>query len=808
MDREVARRAVLGALFGAGVSGVYASPAQGPLGQFAPLSGSVWQSARTTRQSTVDSPYGDGTVRYDDDGVPHVQSEDERGLYFAVGYTQAVDRLFQMDLQRRLFRGELSAVVGDVTLDSDRFHRQMAFREAAEVTAEQLDGTAVAEVVDAYAEGVNRAIEQETLPIEFQFLGYEPEPWTRADTALIEKLIAWSLTGDFQTLRRSLVRQRLSDRYDSERARAMADSLYPNRYDHDAPIIRDHHDTGEFRIGTDQQRRQTVRDDGGTDPPGQELVDWLGQFESPANFGSNSWVVGTEHAAGDAPLLANDPHLSLQAPPTWYEMHIDGPTHRARGVTFPGTPIVVIGENDHGAWGFTNAGADVIDFYRYDHDGETYQYGTERREFETRTEEIEVDGGPNETVEVTQTVHGPVVERAEQEVGVAWTGLSATKTMQSMYELSHSDGLETARSAVEKFDCPTQNFVYADRDGNTLYYMTGRVPIRRIDGDPVRGDQVFDGSAREGEWDGYEPFGPSTWEGFVPDSAKPQVENPAYMGTGNQQIVRDDQLDYYLSESYSSPYRGTRIYELLDQLVASEDPIEQGDLREIGRDTYDGRADTLVEPLAEAARDSDDQRLVEAAETLADWNFHLDADSRGALLFDTWFRHYREILFEDHFDDLDLDDSYYPHDVVVVQFSTDSEWIPDRGREAVMREALEATLDELDEEGHEIYGDVNHTGHITHQLGLGFLAYPEFARGGGRQSVWNYGREGPWGGSWEMQVDLDGDLLGVLPGGNSGRYFSEHYDDQVERWANGEYRTLSREIEGDIVTEFVGGDDE
>jgi penicillin amidase len=810
MDRKLSRRALLGALVGAGVGGAYLSPARGPLEQFSPLSGSVWESAGAGRQDSVETPHGPATVRYDDDGVPHVQSEDELGLYFAVGYTQATDRLFQMDLQRRLFRGELSAVVGDVALETDRFHRKMAFGEAAEVTAAAADGTRMADVIDAYSAGVNRAIEQETLPVEFKLLEYEPEPWQRSDTAIIEKLIAWQLTGDFQTLRRSLVRQRLTEEFDNDQAAKMADTLFPNRYDDVSPIIRDHHDVDDFTVGGERAlHQQTVPDDRATEtaPPGQELVDWLGQFESPRNLGSNSWVVGPEHTAGDGPLLANDPHLALQAPPTWYEMHVDGPDHRARGVTFPGAPVIVIGENDDGAWGFTNAGADVIDFYRYEHDGDTYQYGDERREFEKRTEKIEVDSAENETVEVKKTVHGPVVERAEQEVGVAWTGHTATETMTALYELSHSDGLESARTAITRFDCPTQNFVYADQDGNTLYYMTGRVPIRQTDGEVVRGDQVFDGSAPEGEWSGFEPFGESSWEGFVPDAAKPQVENPSYLGTANQQIVRDNRLDYYLSESYSSPFRGRRIYDKLDQRIAAGEPIDQDYLREIGRDTYDGRAERLVDPLVEAARESDDGRLEDAAAELGDWDYHLDPDSRAALVFDTWFQQYRKQLFEETFDELDLYDDYYPPDVVIAQLAPDSEWVPSAGRAQVMRDALVQTLDELDDEGHEVYGDVNHTGHIAHQLGLTFLGYPVFARGGGRQTVWNYGRNGPWGGSWEMQVDLDGDLLGVLPGGNSGRYFSEHYDDQLEQWANGEYRTLSRKIEGTVVTEFVEGDE-
>jgi penicillin amidase len=806
MDRETTRRAVLGGIVGAGVAGGLLSPASQYLEQFAPLSGSVWGAARTSRQGVVESPYGPAELRYDDEGVAGVSADAEPALYYAIGYAQGADRLFQMDLQRRLFRGQLSAVVGDVTLGSDRFHRQMAFAEAAEVTAEQLRETEIGPLLAAYRDGVNDAMEREELPLECQLLGYEPDPWTVADSALIEKLIAWQLTGSFRTLRRALVR--------GEFGAGMADQLFPARVDHDTPIIREGQGPERFGAGLSPQAGGdggSGNDGGGNgassvEPVGGPLLARLSRFEPRSELGSNSWVIGPEHTDGDAPILSNDPHLSLQAPPTWYEMQVDGPAHRARGVAFPGSPFVVIGENDHGAWGFTNAGADVIDFYRYDRDGETYRYGDERREFEVEQQEIEVDGGDNETVEVRRSVHGPVIEESGQEVGVAWTGHTATGTTVALYRLSHSAGMDEARAAIDQFDAPTQNFLYADRDGNTRYHMTGRVPIRTVDGEAVHGDQIFDGSAPEGEWAGFEPFGESTWEGFVPVSENPHVVNPEYLSTANQRIVDDDRLGYYLAASYADGYRGRRIAELLDDRVESEEPIDLDFLRTVGRDTYDGRAAEFVPDLVAAVRESDDDELRAAADRLDEWDYRMDADSRAALVFDLWMAEFRDATFAEAFEESDVDDGFRPSPATIAALSEDSRWFGSSGRAALMRRALRDALAEIDEDGHEVYGDVNHTGHIGHPLGLDFLGYDAYSRGGTGWTVWNYGRGGPWGGSWEMQDDLDGDLLGLLPGGNSGDYFSTHYDDQVERWANGEYRTLSREIEGDLTTRFVEGD--
>jgi len=170
-----------------------------------------------------------------------------------------------------------------------------------------------------------------------------------------------------------------------------------------------------------------------------------------------------------------------------------------------------------------------------------------------------------------------------------------------------------------------------------------------------------------------------------------------------------------------------------------------------------------------------------------------------------WAPERRDAIFEEPLEAASLE-GYRPSAATVAALPADSQWFGAEGRAAVMRRALRETLEEIEEAGQEVYGDVNHTGQIGHPLGLEFLGYEAHPRGGSGSTVWNYSWRGPWGGSWEMHADLDGDLFGLLPGGNSGRYFSDHYEDQIERWAAGEYRRLSREVEGDLRTRFVEGD--
>lgn len=802
MKRTNTRRALLAAGLGVGITGASFSPARSYIDRFAPLSGRAWESARTDRRSEVESPYGPATVRYDA-GVPNVTADDEAALYFAVGYVHGSDRLFQMDVQRRLMRGELAAIAGEAAFESDRFHRQLYFREAAKATVDHLLEVGEAAFVtagEAYVEGVNRALELEPLPFECQLLTYEPEPWTFTDAILIEKLIGWGLTGSVRTLRKALVRERFDD--------TLAEQLYPTRFEGATPIIREFHNAGPFGIDeqADTNERAISQTRRSRSVP-KQLVDRFVRFETPPAVGSNSWLIGPDLTANGAPIVSNDPHLQLQAPPVWYEMNLDGPNHRVRGVTFPGVPFVVIGENDHGAWGFTNSGADTIDFYTYETEanGQRYVYGDESRAFQVDEQIIDIADARPVTIETKRSVHGPVVEEAEREVGVAWTGHAATESAIGMYDLSHSTGVEQAREAIRKQDVPSQNFVYADRDGNTLYQLTGRLPIRRIDGEPVAGDRIFDGSAREGEWEGFAPFERPAWEGFVPFEDLPHVDNPDYLATANQQIVPDEQVGYYLADGYASPYRGARIYGLLEELLETDQVFDLEAMESIATDTYDGRAAALVEPLVQAARDSDDGELLAAANRLADWDFRMDPDSAPALLFHVWMDEYRAAIFDEPFEQADLGSAYYPSHGAIEQLPTDSAWFGPGGRAPVMREALRVALDRLRDESLDVYGDLAHTGVINHPLGIDFLGYPEIPRGGSGDTVWNFSPSGPWGSSWAMHVDLDGDFRALLAGGNDGRYFSDQYDDSIERWAHGDFRTLSREIEGDIAIQFREG---
>ncbi len=820
MEKDTTRRAFLAAVLGAGAGGaaVFGSDL---LGSFAPLSGRAWRGSRENVPDTVSSPYGEAAVTYDDYHVPHVEADDEEAAYYAVGFVHAADRLFEMDLVRRLMDGRLSEAVGEATVDSDVFHTKMDFRGAAEASAEEMSGSRAETLTEAYADGVNEYIETGPEPLEFGLGGYEADEWTVVDTLLVGTQISWGLTGSFNDLRRAVLRDELGDDYDR---------LYGRKFDHGAPIIRDREaaaGTAEGVEGTDTV--ETVASSDSLRSVDPELVDWLADHEPPELWGSNHWAVGGEHTESGSPILAYDPHLSLTIPPVWYEQRITVGDTDVRGAAFPGTPFVIVGQNAHGAWGFTNSGADVIDFYTYETrglegdeaDGPQYRYDGEWRDFETETRTIEVADGEDREVEVRKTVHGVLVERdlADDEletegktshVGVAWTGMTGTRESEAVYEFSRATDMDEYLDALKRMDLPTQNALYVDDSGNVLYKLTGRIPIRRDDdGEIITGDRVFDGSAGEAEWEGFEPFGQSSWDSFVPFEEKPGVTNPDYVGTANQRLVDDP--TYPIGHEYASGFRGVRVYERLDERTEDGEPIDSDFMASVQRDTVDVRARVLVPALLEA-RDEMPDSAGPWLDSMEDWDYTMDRDSEAALAFQRFYEKFREATWSDGFEEMDLEgDSWWPQEWVLVTLPPDDDFF-DGDRAAVMADAMEAAVEEIESEGWEVYGDYSRTA-IDHRFGeqVEALNYPRYPTDGTAFTVRNFHDGASAGSSWRQVSPMDDgtESLSVIPGGQSGSYFSEHYHDQLRMWADDEHKEMSFETpdDGDTI-EFRGESDE
>jgi penicillin amidase len=507
---------------------------------------------RRTRQAL---PQLDGTlripglharveVRRDQHGVPHLRAQSLDDVFFAQGYVTAQDRLFQMDLSRRLAMGQLSEILGRSTLRLDIENRTLGFPQVAARAARELDPQA-RQLMDAYAAGVNAFIHshRDHLPIEFMLLGYAPRPWRPEDSFGVALNMSKSLNN---TWHEDLVREEIRTKVSPE----LYADLFPDHSDMDHPVAE--------QIAPHTPRGQRSVSSLPPFPSASELGRIVGALTSPAEWradlGSNNWVVSGTHTQSGKPLLANDPHLAHSLPSVWYMVHLEAPGLDVSGVSLPGLPLVVIGHNRRIAWGMTNTGPDVQDLFvesfnrrnpnQYLHDGDWVPA-------QVRQETIRVRRAADYSLTVKVTRHGPVISRdGDRDLALRWTALEPGALRYPFLKLDQAQNGQQFTDALRDFIGPMQNFVYADVDGNVGYYAAGWVPIRKH-GD---GSVPVPGSTDDYDWTGYIPFED------LPHSFNPPG---GIIATANGRIVPDG-YPFFITHEWAAPFRTARIFQLLE----------------------------------------------------------------------------------------------------------------------------------------------------------------------------------------------------------------------------------------------------
>lgn len=566
-------------------------------------------------------------VRRDERGIAYVEAEDELDLYFAQGYVTAGDRLWQMDLFRRTARGELSEIFGKAALEEDKRRRNYGFAQVAEATAAQADPRSRA-VMEAYAAGVNAyidALDDKSLPAEFQLLGYRPRHWMPADSAAVGKNFA----------------EALSTTWMLDIARAAFVNLPPDKA---AALFPEVSPLDVLVVGTDKKSATPAKRTSAL-PRRTNTTELLAELSSiqqteertRARLGlnaedlaaSNNWVVSGKRTMSGKPLLANDPHLPASAPSIWYMIHLSAPGLRVAGVTAAGAPGVIIGHNERIAWGLTNLGPDVQDVYRETFDPQNprkYQTPAGWRDTEVRREEIKVRksmlGTETEAVthEVTITRHGPIVlKKGADAFALRWTALSPTATeFTAFYKLNRARDWREFGEALKDYGGATQNFVYADVDGHIGYYGAGLIPVRST-GD---GSLPYDGAKDEGEW-----------KGFIPHAELPHVFDPpsGIIVTANSRVVGSD-YPHFLTHVWAPPTRSRRIYDLL----TAKQKLTVEDFRAVQGDAYTISGATFAREAAKVARaaglDAKDEQWRETVKLFESWDGQLEPDARAPRL--------------------------------------------------------------------------------------------------------------------------------------------------------------------------------
>ena len=577
----------------------------------------TWAAAQDTSSLVQPGLKSEVSVRRDLRGIPYVDAKNEPDLYFVQGYVTASDRLWQMDLLRRVARGETAEIFGKATLEEDKRWRRFGFAKIAEDNIGYLSPD-LRVALESYARGVNAyiaSLDDKSLPIEFRILQYKPREWRAADSVIVGKILADALSS---TWRHDLLKASLQN-LPKEKVADLTNQVTP--YD----VVLFGKDSRNAERGT---RNAESFDSTGfanalaisqaTEDVRESSLSRVGLYAEDL-AASNNWVISGKRTADGKPLLANDPHLLPSAPGIWYLTHLATPSMRVSGVTFPGVPGIVLGHNEQIAWGATNVGPDVQDLYveTFDADGK-YKTPTGSAAPVTRREEIKVRSNPLKpdtetvTLDIVETRNGPIIlEDGGRKYALKWTARDPKNSeFEAFYFLNRAKDWSEFKNALRTYGGATQNFVYADVKGNIGWYAAGRIPIRKV-GD---GSMPYDGATNDGEWTGSIPF-----------AELPNLYNPAegFIVTANQRIVGTSYKYTQISRDAASPWRARRIYELLK----TNPKVTMDDAAAV-------QLDAMNRPVKNFAREIVDLNAASPAtmETLKGFDGVMKPESKSALI--------------------------------------------------------------------------------------------------------------------------------------------------------------------------------
>ncbi len=566
----------------------------------------------------MDGIKGEVTVYRDAYGVPHIFAENEGDLYRAVGWCMAQDRLWQMDLLRRVCTGRLSEVLGEDLVETDLFMRALRMPEKTRMALERTDERVI-DAVEAFVDGVNQYIDarNDSLPPEFSILGYKPEKFEVEHIGNLVGYMTWDLTMGWDA---ELFIHKIGEKLGKE----MMKDLLTDVASHRTVVYPD------FKLKLSMMDTRYTLLEGGRRLKDLGLVVFSG---------SNNWAVSGKKSVTRKPILANDMHLDLNTPGIWYQIHqvLEGKMN-VTGVAVPGQPFVVAGHNDHIAWGFTNVMVDNLDFYleKINPDNPNqYEFNGAWRDMEVRREKIKVKGGEVVERELRFTHRGPVVsgfkDVPDLAISIRWIGNEYSNEASTLYKLNRAADWNAFRSAMKDFRATSQNTVYADVMGNIGLQCSAGVPIRKGAADMM----ILPGWTDEYDWTGLVPFEE------LPYSFNPEKGS---VSSANNRTVGDD-YPHYISNWYCLHYRIDRIREMLTE----KEKLSVEDFKLMHADQKAKLAEDIKDVIVSEAEKADDLSGMEkqALEMLRSWDGVLDRSSPAASLFEQFLVEFKRNTFED-----------------------------------------------------------------------------------------------------------------------------------------------------------------
>ena len=623
-------------------------------------------------------------IYFDSLAVPYIFAEDDEDVAFTLGYLHARERMFSMDIVRRAGEGRLSEVFGAETVPFDRMFRTVGLSRTAEMIKEKMNPDGL-KLLEAYSRGVNFYLEEKKnkYPVEFDVLGYQPEKWKPEHSIIVIRMMAWELNLGWWT---DLAFTKLVQKLGEEKVKEVLPDYPENAPTIIPPEIKKFSMINNNFIETDKSFRKFIGMTG-------------------THLGSNNWVVNSQMSASGEPIIANDPHLAYRAPGIWYAVVIKSPSWNAAGVTLPGVPGIVIGKNDNISWTLTSIMTDETDFYFETLDSSKTKYLLDGswNELEIIEDTIKVRDVGGIPIEIKSTHRGPIIsgihpynfvfnndEATYPPISMRWLGNEFSDEMDAFLQINKASNWNEFKSAVEKFNIPGQNFVYADSEGNIGYVFGGALPIRSTNTTTF----LFDGSDSKNDW-----------KGFVPRSELPYLFNPTanYIATANNKVVKD--FKYHITNLWEPSSRIEKITELLQ--TKSKHSVE--DYMNYQSDIYSPYAKTIVPYILDAFKDAEvkDKNLAQSLQLLREWNYEMDKYQQAPAIFLTFFDKLMKNIYLDEMGE-DLFNQYvflanvpYRNILELLQ-KPSSPWYNDikknerKNRDDVIRQSFSEALDELE----------------------------------------------------------------------------------------------------------------
>jgi penicillin amidase len=723
----------------------------------------------------LDGPHGKVTITKDKYGVPHIVAlTSDLDVFFALGYIHAKDRLWQMELDRHIVQGRLSEIFGKATVVQDEYLRTWGFYRAAQQSWRDFSPQTQA-IIQSYTLGINTYLKKNKMPLQLLFLKHKPEPWTAIDSFVWAKMLAWQLQNSWQDKIRNYL---LSKHFNAKEMLAI-NAPYPDS----APVVLSDNDLVQAKILPTQPEMQAdaARNINASVIKAAQIETKVQRFLNIKNVpgkGSNNWVVAGKFTKSGFPLLANDTHLEFSAPDVWYLAELKGPNLHVTGATLTGLPAIVIGHNDHIAWGVTDASIDAQDIYLIPDNTKTKiiheLINIKNAQPINYNVEIAPDGSP-----VISSLFNP--QDHLEKMAISWVGLQANDmTVQSFLNLNYAQNWQEFTNSLKDFVAPALSFVYADTTGNIGYYLAGRIPIRNGSGAyPFHYEEKY------------------LWAKYIPFEQLPHVYNPpeGFIASANNKIISGN-YPYSLTYRWRGmPYRIERITELSKANL----PMDVSTAIKIQMDLKSQLWQTFSPVLVPTV--PLDEQSKHALALLQSWDGTASTDSVAATVFAFWLQELSRLQPHPPADVYDMSNPLFIYN----QLATDGDFCKInhfKDCQAFLSSTLQTAVQRLVEkyginEKNWRWGKVHHAVFNDPIFGniklLGWIWNRSIATGGDNHTI-NAGSYDETfnhvaGATYREIIDL-GNLKTnyfMVPLGQSGNALSAHYSDLMVLWRDGSY---------------------